>query len=79
MGDDLGLRKPVTTALRELMRDFEWVHVLLGVAGNACFVVGSVFFLWPSLKTAGVWLFIVGSLGMFIGAAGRAFIKAENW
>jgi hypothetical protein len=61
--------------LSRLIRDYEWIHLCLGVTGNALFVVGSVFFLWESLKTEGIWLFIVGSALMLVGAAGNALIK----
>lgn len=58
-----------------LVRDYQWVHLTLGLIGNVCFVVGSVFFLYETLKTAGVWLFIVGSGGMLIGAIGSALVR----
>lgn len=59
--------------LKTLLRDYEWIHLGLGLSGNFMFFVGSILFL-PSLeeyKTLGVWLFIFGSLFMFIGAAGN--------
>ncbi|MGK7296740.1 MAG: YrhK family protein [Candidatus Wenzhouxiangella sp. M2_3B_020] len=62
--------------LKTLVRDYEWIHVSLGLFGNLCFFVGSVLFL-PALeqwKLTGVWLFIVGSFFMLVGAAGRALI-----
>lgn len=38
-------------------------------------MVGSILFLWASLETIGVWFFIVGSTGMFIGSLGAAIVK----
>lgn len=69
--------------LRTLVRDYEWVHVSVGLLGNFCFFVGSVLFL-PALepwKIAGVWLFIVGAFFMLVGALGRALVdlwETEN-
>lgn len=62
-------------ALCALLKKFEWVHTTLGILGNTLFVVGSVFFLYESLKTAGVWLFIVGSALMLVGALGSGIVK----
>ena len=62
--------------LKTLVRDYEWIHVSLGLFGNLCFFVGSVLFL-PALepwKLTGVWLFIVGSFCMLVGAVGRALV-----
>ncbi|MBK1698778.1 YrhK family protein [Rhodovibrio salinarum] len=53
-------------AVSTLLREYEWIHRLLGILGHVCFFVGSVFFLWESLKLAGIWLFIVGAGGMMI-------------
>jgi membrane-bound ClpP family serine protease len=61
--------------LAKLIRDYEWVHLTLGVTGNALFVVGSVFFLFEALMTAGTWLFIFGSALMLVGATCNALIK----
>ena len=58
-----------------LLRDYEWVHLTLGLIGNVCFVVGSAFFLYETLKIEGTWLFIIGSSGMLIGAVGSAVVK----
>ena len=49
------------------------------VLGNGAFLVGSIFFLWESLKPAGIWLFIIGAAGMFVGSIGDAILmKSEN-
>ena len=60
--------------LDQLVTDYDWVHTLLGLVGNVAFFVGSIFFLFESLKTPGVWLFIIGSFGMLIGSVGRVVV-----
>jgi len=64
--------------IRRFINTFPWVHTTLGLIGNVSFFVGSIFFLWESLKTAGVWLFIVGAGGMLIGSMGHAFVLWEQ-
>ncbi|MBP5856352.1 YrhK family protein [Marivibrio halodurans] len=64
-------------ALKILVKDFGWIHLSLGLGGNLAFFVGSVFFL-PSLeafKLAGIWLFIIGSFFMLIGALGELLVR----
>lgn len=64
--------------LQQFIRHFRWIHMGLGLMGNAFFFIGSIFFLWESTKTAGVWLFIIGSLGMLIDSIGSAVLKLEK-
>ena len=64
--------------LREFVCHFEWIHISLGILGNVAFVIGSIFFLWESLTTAGIWLFILGSLGMLMASIGSAIVQAES-
>ncbi|SME89741.1 YrhK-like protein [Tistlia consotensis] len=64
--------------VRETVHDFEWVHTLVGVFGNLTFFVGSIFFFWDSWQNAGVWLFVIGSLAMLIGAVGAALSRWER-
>ena len=60
------------------LRDFPWVHLGLGLIGNTCFVVGSVLFFWPEVKTLAIWLFVVGSLGMLLGSVGELLVRIEK-
>ncbi len=69
---------PSTAALRSFLHDFPWIHQGITVFGNFTFVVGSVFFLFASLKVAGIWLFIVGTLAMFLGSVGQLLVTYEN-
>ncbi len=61
-----------------VLRQFPWVHLGLGLLGNAMFFVGSIFFLYESLKTAGIWLFVFGSLGMLLGSIGEFLVRIEK-
>lgn len=63
---------------RALVHQYQWFHLAMGLLGNTAFVVGSVFFLWESLKPAGVWLFIIGSAGMLLGSIGAAIVSYER-
>ncbi len=63
---------------RAFVHQYQWFHLAMGLLGNTAFVVGSVFFLWESLKPAGVWLFIIGSAGMLLGSIGAAIVTYER-
>lgn len=60
------------------LRDFPWVHLGVGLFGNAMFVVGSVLFFYKSLMTLAIWLFVIGSLGMFLGSVGELLVRIEK-
>ena len=60
------------------VRDFPWLHLGLGLAGNLMFVVGSVLFFFKSVETAAIWLFVVGSLGMLVGSIGELLVRIET-
>lgn len=64
--------------LKEFVREFPTVHLIIGVAGNLIFFVGSVLFVWHATELLAIWLFIVGSLGMLLGAVGQAFYIHER-
>ncbi|MFR0357244.1 YrhK family protein [Streptomyces sediminimaris] len=63
---------------RYLLQDFPFIHLVIGGIGNTTFLVGSVFFLFPSLERVALWLFVVGSLGMFVGTIGEAFVRHKR-
>jgi len=66
-------------AFRLLVRDYRWIHTGIGLLGNGAFLIGSIFFLWESLKPAGIWLFIIGAAGMLVGSIGDAIlIESED-
>ncbi|MBB3034113.1 YrhK family protein [Alteriqipengyuania lutimaris] len=63
--------------LRLIVKDFGWIHNSLGLLGNVLFFVGSILFLpaFESHQTLGVWLFIMGSFLMLVGALGELGVK----
>jgi hypothetical protein len=65
-------------ALSALLREYEWIHRGLGILGHLCFFVGSLFFLWESLKLAGIWLFIVGAGGMLVDRCCSLIVHYER-
>lgn len=64
-------------ALKTLVRDYGWIHLSLGLLGNAMFFMGSILFLrrFEALQTIGVWLFVLGSFLMLIGSLGRLLVE----
>lgn len=64
--------------LGTLLREFPWLHLGIGLFGNAMFVVGSVLFFYQSVMTLAIWLFVIGSLGMFLGSAGELLVRIEK-
>ena len=64
--------------IRRQAHDLPWVHLSIGAFGNLAFVVGSLFFLSPTLTRLGTWLFVVASWGMFIGACGEIMVRYES-
>lgn len=70
-------RRPlISNLVKTIVQDFGWIHLSLGLMGNTAFFVGSILFLpaFEPLKTLGVWLFIIGSFGMLVGAVGRLLV-----
>jgi len=66
----------MSNIVKTIVHDYGWIHLSLGLSGNLAFFVGSILFLprYEAYKTLGVWLFIVGSFFMLIGAAGRLLV-----
>lgn len=54
-------------------RDYEFLAVRVGVAGNALFVVGSILFL-VDLRLPGTICFLMGSIGMLVRAGARLYV-----
>lgn len=64
---------PIRRLLESFYRDYEYLAVRIGVAGNALFVLGSILFLTgPRVAATLCWL--VGSTGMLVRAAGRLYV-----
>ncbi len=76
----------MSNPIKIIVRDYSWIHLSLGLTGNTLFFLGSVFFLplfehvarpeWLDMKwqTFAVWLFIVGSFLMLVGALGNLLV-----
>ena len=63
---------------KSFIREFPAVHLAIGVIGNVIFFVGSVLFVWHSTEAVAIWLFIIGSFGMMLGAIGQAVYIYER-
>ena len=63
--------------IKTVVQDYGWIHTAIGAIGNFIFFIGSIFFLpqFKSMLVVGVWLFILGSLLMMLGAIGEFFVK----
>ena len=59
------------------MTDYEYIHTTLGICGNVAFVAGSILFFerFAPWHTLAVWLFVVGSSLMLVGALGSGLKK----
>ncbi len=65
-------------AVKTFVNKYKWIHTIIGIIGNVCFFVGSIFFLLESVQTIGTWLFIIGSFGMLVGSIGSAIVMAHR-
>ena len=75
------------SALHVLVVDYGWIHLGIGLLGNAIFLAGGVMFLPdgdvapPGFAEAvpwayvGRWFFIVGSSLMFVGSLGELLVS----
>lgn len=63
--------------LRELAREYDWVHTWVGITGNTAFVVGSVLFL-ANVSPASLYFFLAGSSLMWVGSVGSALAKESQ-
>lgn len=61
--------------IQTFFQDYEWIHTIVGIAGNTLFFLGSILFLQESTKGVGVWTFIVGSFFMLFGSVGSAIVQ----
>ena len=65
--------------LQKIVREYQYIHLAIGIIGNTAFLVGSVLFFerFSSWHHTAVWLFVIGAAGMLIGALGKA--AKELW
>ena len=64
------LPEPERKGLAIWVRRFPQVHLGIGLTGNALFVVGSILFL-AKQQHVGLYFFLTGSIGMFLGQLGE--------
>lgn len=77
-GVQRGASKPHPRWIGTALREFPWVHLGIGLFGNALFFGGSILFFWQSTMTTAIWLFVFGSLGMLTGSLGEMFVRLEK-
>ena len=63
------------SALRAFLVEHEWLHAVIGVAGNVLFVAGSAMFTSETLKPCSIACFLAGSTGMLIGSLGSVVVR----
>ena len=54
---------------------YEWWFVVVGLVGNSLFFVGSVCFLFQSLETFAISLFIAGSCFMLVSSSAESIAE----
>ncbi|MDD9719010.1 YrhK family protein [Dinoroseobacter sp. PD6] len=77
--------------LRIFVHQYGWVHLGVGMIGNALFLIGSILFLpdWAETqtgmlgekvkwRTVGVWFFIAGATLMLIGSVGEVLVSLRS-
>lgn len=57
-----------------IQQRYEVIHILNDIAIGLWFLIGSIFFFFDSMMTAGTWLFVIGSAQMLI----RPFIRIAH-
>lgn len=70
----------MTLKTKTIVRDYGWLHLAVGLLGNILFFVGSILFLpaFEPIRTTGVWLFILRSGLMILGALGQLLVKLRE-
>lgn len=54
--------RSASPAHAEMVRKYELYRTVVEFLAAATFVIGSIFFFFPSLVFAGTWLFLIGSI-----------------
>nr|WP_081536113.1 YrhK family protein [Rhodovulum sp. P5] len=60
-----------TADTRRVYALYEIAHTAVDFAAALCFLAGSILFFWPSVETAAIWLFVIGSVFFFLKPAIR--------
>lgn len=59
----------------DFFEKYEWWFVILGLVGNGFFFLGSVFFLFKSLETIAICMFIAGSCFMLVSSSAESIAE----
>lgn len=64
---------------KEIVTEYRWIHLTLGLLGNLLFFLGSIMFLFEGrIQTFGVWTFVLGSFLMLVGSVGEAVVTYDQ-
>ena len=72
---DQEISREALEAEKVIHERYEWLHIANDYISALLFLVGSILFLWPNLKTLAIWLFIVGSAFFLNGPLLRTLNK----
>ncbi|WP_116598958.1 YrhK family protein [Primorskyibacter marinus] len=68
-----------TAETQRVYAAYELAHTLVDFAAAISFTIGSVLFLWESMKTPAIWLFIVGSFCFLCKPSLRLMREVKLW
>jgi len=60
---------------RKIHERYEWLHIINDLLIGLYFLIGSIFFFYPTTQKTGTWLFVLGSGQMLIGPLIRTLNK----
>lgn len=63
--------------IQRFVNEYPRVHLVIGIAGSAAFLAGSVLSLL-GMREASLWLYIAASSGLLIGNIGQLFARHER-
>ncbi len=76
--DNIKLDIDYKNRLITIQHRYEWLHILNDFLLATWFLIGSIFFFFAHLVTAGTWLFVIGSTQMLIGPVIRIAHKLHT-
>lgn len=64
----------IKRTLYHFFKQYEWIHLTIGIIGSLLFFTGSVLF-FHSHEFIAMILFMIGSFGMLLGNIGSALVR----